>query len=139
MPQTILLFEISNEKKQPLTQLCRRLSIQTKFIFPKDYQKPLGTLAGIQGFSKKNIGIGSKAASPLETQFSQNMPEIRLNAEMLVFSGMNTSQVDLFLDAYKQQGLPRIGLKAILTPYNVRWTPVQLCQELKQEQESMKY
>ena len=121
MSQTILLFEISNEKKQRLTKLCRTLSIQAKYISPKDYKQPLGALAGIQGMPKKTLTQKNTA------------PGQSLGAEMLVFSGMNSKQVDDFLEAYKHQNLSPIRLKAILTPYNIRWTPLQLLEELKEE------
>ena len=55
-------------------------------------------------------------------------------AEMLVFSGMISEQVDAFLEEYKKTGLPAIGLKAVVTLYNVVWTAEALfCELIKEE------
>ena len=56
-----------------------------------------------------------------------------LPAEMLVFSGMDSDQVDVFLKTYRESHLAPIGCKAILTPDNVFWTADQLFRELLQE------
>jgi len=54
-------------------------------------------------------------------------------AEMLVFSGMNSTQVEVFLAEYKKTGVPAVGLKAIVTPHNVFWTAEALFKELLKE------
>lgn len=117
MAQTILLFEIGKEKERGVAEICKKLEIRSINIQPKDYGQKLGFLAGVQGFSKeKSIYQGS--AFPME---------------MLVFSGMDSDCVDVFLDAYKSSGLKPIPLKAVLTPHNIFWTPKELFAEIFKE------
>ena len=52
---------------------------------------------------------------------------------MLVFCHMDNTAVNRFLQTAKQMRYAPVALKAILTPTNAAWTPVQLCAELKQE------
>ena len=124
MAQTILLFETEKEKTMTIQAICKQLPITCKQIPPNDYAQPLGALAGIQGFSRK------KTASSLL--------QPALPAEMLVFSGMNGHQVDTFLAAYRSKKIAPIGLKAVLTPFNIQWTPLQLFQELQKEHTATK-
>ena len=54
-------------------------------------------------------------------------------AELLVFSGINSSQMDIFLAEYKKAGIERIGCKAIVTPDNVFWSADKLFREIFKE------
>ena len=110
MAQFILMFGLNKNKEAAVVAVPR-----------KDYSQKLGTLAKVQGFSRdKTVYSG---------------PDFP--AEMLIFSGMNSAQVDEFLAEYKKQGVPAIGLKAIVTPNNVFWTPEALFKELLKEHMSM--
>ena len=57
--------------------------------------------------------------------------------EMLVMCGFSRAQVNSLLAAMKQAHLPPVDLKAILTPTNSGWTPLQLRNELRREHEAM--
>ena len=83
----------------------------------RDYGQKIGTLAEISGFHKNGK--------------IYNGPDFAM--EMLVFSGMDSQQVDAFLAEYKATGLPPVALKAIVTPYNVSWTADALLRELMKE------
>lgn len=117
MAQTILEFRMDTAKHEGLVSICGKLGIRLIPVDKKDYGQKLGALADISGFGKEKILYDG--------------PE--LPGEMLVFSGMASSQVDAFLDTYRASGLPKIGLKAIVTPSNVFWTPRQLFMELMNE------
>ena len=117
MSQTILTFQLQKEKENAIAEICKRLGIRLKAIPARDYAQKLGYLAGIKGFPQEKV-IFSGTPFP---------------AEMLVFSGMNSDQVDMFLKQYKETGLPVIGLKAIVTPYNIFWTAEMLFGELMKE------
>lgn len=117
MAQTILVFGLKKEKLMAVRQTAQRNTIQIKAINRKDYSQKLGALAEIQGFSKeKKIYTG---------------PDFPL--EMIIFSGMDSNQVDTFLADYKKTGAPSVPLKAILTPHNIFWTADALFQELWKE------
>ena len=117
MAQVILEFAMAPEKHAFLSGVCKRLGIRLVQVPVRDYGQKLGTLAGISGFPRE----GKVYAGP------------QLSAEMLVFSGMNSDQVDAFLEAYREGGLPRVNLKAVVTPSNIFWTPGQLFLELMNE------
>ena len=82
-----------------------------------DYGQKLGAIAGITGF-KKDGSRYSGADFP---------------AELLVFSGINSSQMDIFLAEYKKAGIEPIGCKAVVTPDNVFWSADKLFREIFRE------
>ena len=56
---------------------------------------------------------------------------------MMIFSGMSSEQLDVFLKSYRESGISPIGCKGILTPNNVFWTAEELFQELWKEHLAM--
>ena len=71
----------------------------------------------IQGFAKEKV--------------IYNGPDFPL--EMIVFSGIDSAQIDSFLADYKQTGAQTVPLKAIITPQNIFWTVEALFKELWKE------
>ena len=118
---TVLIYEITQEKENRLKELAIEQNVKIKRVSPSSYGESLGFLAGISGFSGslrgKNEGI--------------------LGEEMMVFSGMDGDRVDLFLDEMKKRQIT-VALKAILTPYNIRWDSRKLSAELKKEREAFR-
>lgn len=117
MSQTILEFRLDRDKHAVLQGISARLGIKNICVERRDYVQKLGVLAGVPGFSREKKAYTG--------------PEFP--AEMLVFSGMNSAQVDAFLDEYKKTGLVPIGLKAVVTADNVFWSAEKLYQEIMRE------
>ena len=121
MSQVILTFQLQKEKEDAMATICKPRGIKLLEIPVKDYAQKLGYLAGVKGFSREKA-VYDGAPFP---------------AEMLVFSGMDSEQVDIFLVEYKKTGLPAVRLKAVMTPHNVFWTADALCRELMKEHRTL--
>lgn len=117
MAQIILTFGLGKEKIKVVRSIAQKNRIQIKEISRKDYNQKLGALAGIQGFAKEKV--------------IYNGPDFPL--EMIVFSGIDSAQIDTFLADYKQPGAQPVPLKAIITPQNIFWTVEALFKELWKE------
>lgn len=117
MAQTILLFRINRDKYAVIQNVCRTLGIRIIDVARKDYSQKLGTLAQIQGFTRE----AKKYDGP------------EFPAEMLIFSEMNSDQVDAFLAEYKKAGVEPIALKAVITGNNIFWTAERTQKELLRE------
>ena len=115
--QKILLFSVAAQKVEKIKVLCKTLGISVQQVEKSDYGQKLGAIAGITGF-KKDGSRYSGADFP---------------AELLVFSGINSSQMDIFLAEYKKAGIEPIGCKAIVTPDNVFWSADKLFREIFRE------
>lgn len=114
---TILLFRVAPEKELKIQEICKKQGICVRKILRKDYGQKMGYLAEIQGFKKEN-----------QVYKGGEFP-----AEMMVFSGMDSEQLDDFLKAYRESGIAPIGCKAILTVNNLFWTAEELFRELLKE------
>ncbi|MBU5479848.1 DUF3783 domain-containing protein [Blautia sp. MSJ-19] len=117
MAQIILTFGLGKEKMRAVRTTAQRNQIQVKEISRRDYNQKLGALAEIQGFSREKAGY--------------NGPDFPL--EMMVFSGIDSTQIDAFLADYKKTGTPSVPLKAVITPHNIFWTAEALFKELWKE------
>lgn len=102
---------------EKIKALCKTLGISVQQVEKSDYGQKLGAIAGITGF-KKDGSRYSGADFP---------------AELLVFSGINSSQMDIFLAEYKKEGIEPIGCKAVVTPDNVFWSADKLFREIFRE------
>ena len=114
--QKVLLFSVAPQKVSKIEKMCKTLGILVKQVDKADYGQQIGAIAGITGFRK-----------------SATQSTITFPAEMLVFCGMNSAQIDVFLAEYKKSGIEPIGCKAIVTPDNVNWTADKLFRELLRE------
>lgn len=119
--KTILLFHINGEKSDRISDLCRALDIRTIFVKRKKYGERLGVLADIVGVQKTNKVYRGE-------EFS---------GEMMVFSGIDSDGLDVFLEKYKASGIEPVELKAVLTPVNINWTPGELYRELEKERQQI--
>lgn len=117
MAQIILAFRLDKEKLKTVRSTAQKTGFQVKEISRKDYSQKLGTLAGIEGFSRKSQLYDG--------------PEFPL--EMMVFSGTDSAQLDTFLNIYKQTGAQPVPLKAVITQHNIFWTAENLYKELLKE------
>ena len=120
---SILLFHTTPSKTKQIEFLCRTLRIRVIKVKSSSYGQTLGYLAGITGFSR------------IPTTYTG--PEFP--SEMMVFSGLDSDRLDIFLAEYKKASIPPIGLKAILTPHNVNWSAEKLYRELFQEHTSLHF
>lgn len=114
MRPTILTFNLNENRLSRLRFLCMKLGLAIKPVPAEDFCQPISALCGLSA---------SAEASPAEA-----FPE-----EMLIFCHMDNAQVNRFLQTARQMRFAPVALKAVLTPTNAEWTPVQLCAELKEE------
>jgi len=118
--KTILIYEMKKEKEKKILELCGKKQIAVRTVQLSEYGQSLGSLAKISGILKN------------ETREEKTL----LGEEMMVFSGMDRNEMDLFLEEYKNMGIAPVALKAILTPYNIFWNTRQLYEELQKERRS---
>lgn len=117
----ILLYNLKNEKRQQIEQLCSFMKIDFEMIKPEEYLEPIGALAGIKGIEKAGIPY----------------TDIPFTEELLLFAGFNDKSLHDFLTRYRQAGISKIDLKAGLTPHNLLWNSIQLRNELRQEHDEL--
>ena len=118
MSPMILVFNIPADKLSKLRFTCMRLGIQVRPVENADYGQTIGALCGMAEHTDD--------AAPADS-FSE---------DMLVMANFSQQLANRLLAALKQGRLP-IRLKAVVTPTNAHWNPVQLYQELTAEREAI--
>ena len=115
--ETVLMYNCDDEQWAKLRQIFLMLRVRIRPVEADQYGL---TLEDLQGRSEEK--------TPVEEEFSD---------PMLVFCNLPHEKLDHLLTAMGRAGLPRIALKAMLTPTNRTWTSQQLWTELRREHEAM--
>lgn len=117
MSKIILVNNIKENKIAGFENLCKSQNIKIKKVPYSFLGQPIGFLAQIPGMKKTGAVYKGSA----------------IEDEVIVFSDFDDKDLDEFLEGYKNTGLEPIDLKAVVTPTNMNWTFVELCNELVQE------
>ena len=115
--ETVLMYNCDDEQWAKLRQIFLMLRVRIRPVEADQYGLTLEDLLG-----------RSEEKAPVEEEFSD---------PMLVFCNLPHEKLDHLLTAMGRAGLPRIALKAMLTPTNRTWTSQQLWTELRREHEAM--
>ncbi len=134
-PQPLVLYCTKDEgKSRQIKMLCGQFGYKTRLLRESDADEFVGKLAGIDGKyptkEKNNEAAGSDG-------IAERSPAGYRQPEIVVFSGISSEGLDMFLGAWRMAGIAPVPLKAILTPYNYTWTVYQLTQELVREHTAM--
>ena len=115
--ETVLMYNCNGEQWAKLRQIFLMLRVRIRPVEADQYGLTLEDLLG-----------RSEEKATVEEEFSD---------PMLVFCNISNGKLDHLLTAMGRAGLPRIALKAMLTPTNRTWTSQQLWTELRREHEAM--
>lgn len=127
MPRpTILTFSLPADRLAKVRMVCMRLGVLVRPVAQAELTQPIGVLCGAAAPVAPDLP-GAPVAP-----MAPDLPAA-LSEPMLLFAHMSSAQVQRFLQTARQMRAPSIALKAILTPTNAAWTPVQLAAELSQE------
>ncbi|MBR0369022.1 MAG: DUF3783 domain-containing protein [Clostridia bacterium] len=120
IPPTVLTFNLPPDVHARMRGLAAALGIRVKAVPPESFATPIGAMLGIPA---------GPADAPAEAGCFSD--------PMLLMCSLNEAQFNRFLQLLRGPGLPRIPLKAVLTPHNVGWNAFQLHAELSREHEAM--
>ena len=115
--ETVLMYNCNGEQWAKLHQIFLMLRVRIRLVEADQY-----------GLTLEELLARKEEKRPVEEEFHD---------PMLVFCGMTHEKLDHLLTTMERAGLPRIALKAVLTPTNGTWTSQQLWTELRREHEAM--
>ena len=111
----VLLYNIGKDKLPKLQFILFQLGLRGREVSPAEYARPIGDLAGLEGFDTAETDAGEPFAG-----------------EMLVLCGLSSAQFGAFLNALRQNRCT-VALKAVLTETNAAWSAARLYRELAAE------
>ena len=115
----ILMYNLDNPRKLKILMICGQLKIKARSVAVSDYAQPIGALAGLRN---RTDAVYSGAGFP---------------EEMLLMANFSGALLNGFLNAMRQNRLPGIPLKAVLTDSNADWDSVRLHDEILREHIAM--
>lgn len=110
-------------KAAKLKSVLVRMGVRIKNISREQTGQTVGYLAGYDGYEETALAEGE--ALPV------------VEEEMLVMKNFSSRRIDELLARLRRAGVPKIGLKAVVTETNCGWTFYALYEELKKEREAM--
>ena len=123
MKETVLLYNFTGgDRGLKLKQALLPLGFKLKAVEKKDFNKPVGLLAGVNGMEEYE-----------DTEYDGPGFE----EEMAVLANLSSGRVDAFIKALRKTGVGKINYKAVLTDTNKNWDSVKLFEEIKKEHEEM--
>ena len=96
-----------------------RLKVKIKLISEEMTGQKVGYIAGLDGYTEES--------SPEQYDIPQE--------PVMIMQDFSSSQIDQLLAFFRNAGIPRIALKAMLTDHNKDWYFYELYKELKREHE----
>ncbi len=146
--EILLLYRFRDtEIGRQLLGVAARMGILCKVVEEEQTNEMLGTLLKLPGYGtiksecKQDINeAGVESMSEAASCEGSNKAGCEsdqskaLSRQMMVMYGFTGQRLDEFLQNMRKAGLPKIPLKAIVTPHNVNWTFRQLYEELEQEE-----
>jgi hypothetical protein len=116
---TLLSYNLKGDRALTIRQLATDLGINVRAVEANEYGQSLRSLLGLEVPGEAvNTGEGFKE-------------------EMLVMADFPSSLINRFLDAFRQQGIPSVKLKALLTKTNSEWHSLTLHNVLLKEGAAM--
>ena len=121
-PMILLYNFVQDERTRQIRGYLSKAGITARLVSAPDYQKPLGYLFGLPGFSE-----------PSPVNLGANFKD-----EMLVMHNFSNNQLDQLLAFFRERQLSPVALKAVLTPVNCHWNSLKLHEELLKERDAMR-
>ena len=121
MKETVLVFNVNDSSTKLNIELALfPFHVRLKKVLLADYNKTLGSLVGI-----------SDSADP-----GQSYTGDELESSMMIFAGIPDNNLNLLLKSLRDKKV-QLPYKAILTPTNSNWTPLECFEELVREHKAM--
>ena len=115
----ILCYALSEEKTKALGAFAKRFGAEVRRVAPASYTLPIAAAVG--GLEGAPVALASDLPEP-----------------MLVFANFPEVMLDVFLDALRASDLPKVPLKAVVTPTNAAWRADELYRELCRERAAVR-
>ena len=115
---TALLYNFNDpERLRQIRRYLNRQKVKTRIITAPEFLHPLGYHFEIPGCQPSSrVMLGSNFAD-----------------EKIVLKDFSSKQMDDFLAFFRENQIPSVALKAMLTPVTQHWSSVQLHNELSRE------
>ena len=118
----VLLYNFNDpDRLRIIRRYLNRQKVNVRIVTPPEFLHPLCYLFELPGFQPS-------------TQFNLGK---NFSEEMMVLNNFSSEQMDAFLAFFREEAIPSVSLKAMLTPVTQHWSSIQLHDELTKEHTMM--
>lgn len=121
-PQMLLFHFAPDERTMRIIHTLTVNGIAVKNVSAAEETASIGFLFGLPGYES-----GSRRGLPGAVR-----------EEMLVMKGFNQPMLEDFLRFFREEGIRRVELKAMLTPTNAAWSGGELYRHMTLEREALR-
>ena len=143
MNETILLYNPGDTSSlNHLRNFCRQTGITLKIVPEEDYALPIGMAAFGTPEAIRNFKNGT-APQPVNTvddpiltmkkRVTKASHSKTFHDPMMVLAGLTSNRLNLILTKLKEDGMPDVDLKCVLTQYNAVGDSASLHDEISKE------
>lgn len=119
---SVLLYNFNDpDRLRIIRRYLNRQKVNVRIVTIPEFLHPLGYLFELPGFQPS-------------TQFNLGK---NFSDEMMVLKDFSSEQMDAFLAFFREEQIPSVALKAMLTPVTQHWSSIQLHDELAKEHQMM--
>ena len=119
--EQVLLYHFPDDMLRLVESVFHRLNIKTTVLDDSALREKIGYLLGWGGFRPASESFGDE--------------DFDFPHEVMVLSGIKGKRLDAVLKELRKPDMPRITYKAVVTPFNIRWTLRRLCEKMRKEHE----
>jgi aminoglycoside phosphotransferase (APT) family kinase protein len=120
-PQVLLFSFRPEERTMRIIRYLTAQDVSVRTVQAAELGETLGYLFSLPGYEKRSALAFGTASVP----------------EMLVMHGFDQAMLDAFLRFFREEGVRRVELKAVLTPTNAFWTAAELSRHLAAERDAL--
>lgn len=139
---TVLLYAPKGSSKAlRMKPAILRSGARIKMVSAEQFGMTIGELLGL---SEEEINEAASTAQVTDEAAGHKIEMTQeecealqmLKEEVLVMWNFSGPKIDLMLNHFRKAGVPKVALKAVVTPNNIKWTFAQLTRELQREHEA---
>lgn len=138
--ETVLYYHggktLDSRQVRLLKSVLIQMGVRIKNIRPEQAEETVGCLAGITQLKKEEKEIPKEGEKAGPNEENPGEKPAGMDQDVLILHQFTGGRIDQLLLGLKKAGVPKIGLKAVITPENAGWTFSHLYEELKKEHEA---
>ena len=132
MEETVLYYAPEQTAHaSSLKGVLAQMGVRILNLTPGRCGKKIGFLVGMEGFEDMPEADGLPETAVTVQQAAMRTES--MTEELLVLNGFSEERLEELLERLKNAGVPKIGLKAIVTETNAHWTVYELYRQLQTE------
>ncbi|MCR5626461.1 MAG: DUF3783 domain-containing protein [Lachnospiraceae bacterium] len=116
----VFVYELKFDQMSAVSKAAKAVGAEIVNIKDEDIHASIGSLVDEKNDRKAGMDVDKQAG------------------ELMIFEGFSGNDLDEFLSVYNSTGFTRVKCKAMITVFNLLWSPAYLYEHLLEEAENFR-